>query len=100
MMEQGLLHLYWGDGKGKTTAAMGLAAILLWACRFPRAAGFQSGISVPCGRGRFFMTSTGACRRCLCCFDRIVSSLPEQDSDLVPLVWRMHACPVCGFSPG
>ena len=24
MMEQGLLHLYWGDGKGKTTAAMGL----------------------------------------------------------------------------
>ena len=25
MMEQGLLHLYWGDGKGKTTAAMGLA---------------------------------------------------------------------------
>ena len=25
MMEQGLLHLYWGDGKGKTPAAMGLA---------------------------------------------------------------------------
>jgi cob(I)alamin adenosyltransferase len=24
-MEQGLLHLYYGDGKGKTTAAMGLA---------------------------------------------------------------------------
>lgn len=24
-MEQGLTHLYWGDGKGKTTAAMGLA---------------------------------------------------------------------------
>ena len=24
-MEQGLLHLYWGAGKGKTTAAMGLA---------------------------------------------------------------------------
>lgn len=24
-MEQGLLHLYWGDGKGKTTAAVGLA---------------------------------------------------------------------------
>lgn len=24
-MERGLLHLYWGDGKGKTTAAMGLA---------------------------------------------------------------------------
>lgn len=24
-MEQGFLHLYWGDGKGKTTAAMGLA---------------------------------------------------------------------------
>ena len=24
-MEQGLMHLYWGDGKGKTTAAMGLA---------------------------------------------------------------------------
>ena len=24
-MECGLLHLYWGDGKGKTTAAMGLA---------------------------------------------------------------------------
>ena len=21
----GMLHLYWGDGKGKTTAAMGLA---------------------------------------------------------------------------
>lgn len=25
MRETGLLHLYWGDGKGKTTAAMGLA---------------------------------------------------------------------------
>ena len=24
-MEKGLIHLYWGDGKGKTTAAMGLA---------------------------------------------------------------------------
>ena len=24
-MENGLLHLYYGDGKGKTTAAMGLA---------------------------------------------------------------------------
>ncbi len=24
-MELGLVHLYWGDGKGKTTAAMGLA---------------------------------------------------------------------------
>lgn len=24
-MEMGLCHLYWGDGKGKTTAAMGLA---------------------------------------------------------------------------
>ena len=24
-MERGLLHLYWGDGKGKTTAAVGLA---------------------------------------------------------------------------
>ena len=24
-MERGLLHLYWGNGKGKTTAAMGLA---------------------------------------------------------------------------
>lgn len=24
-MENGLCHLYWGDGKGKTTAAMGLA---------------------------------------------------------------------------
>lgn len=24
-MEQGLIHLYWGEGKGKTTAAMGLA---------------------------------------------------------------------------
>lgn len=24
-MEQGLVHLYWGEGKGKTTAAMGLA---------------------------------------------------------------------------
>lgn len=24
-MENGLVHLYWGDGKGKTTAAMGLA---------------------------------------------------------------------------
>ena len=29
MMEQGLLHLYWGDGKGKTTAAMGLALSLI-----------------------------------------------------------------------
>ena len=25
-MENGLLHLYYGDGKGKTTAAMGHAA--------------------------------------------------------------------------
>lgn len=25
MEKMGLLHLYWGDGKGKTTAAMGLA---------------------------------------------------------------------------
>ena len=25
MMQQGLVHLYWGEGKGKTTAAMGLA---------------------------------------------------------------------------
>lgn len=24
-MDKGLMHLYWGDGKGKTTAAMGLA---------------------------------------------------------------------------
>lgn len=24
-MEKGLVHLYWGDGKGKTTAAMGVA---------------------------------------------------------------------------
>lgn len=24
-MDKGLIHLYWGDGKGKTTAAMGLA---------------------------------------------------------------------------
>ncbi len=24
-MKQGLVHLYWGEGKGKTTAAMGLA---------------------------------------------------------------------------
>ena len=24
-MELGLVHLYWGEGKGKTTAAMGLA---------------------------------------------------------------------------
>ena len=24
-MNKGLMHLYWGDGKGKTTAAMGLA---------------------------------------------------------------------------
>lgn len=24
-MERGLIHLYWGNGKGKTTAAMGLA---------------------------------------------------------------------------
>ena len=24
-MEEGLVHLYWGSGKGKTTAAMGLA---------------------------------------------------------------------------
>ena len=23
-MENGLIHLYWGDGKGKTTAAMGM----------------------------------------------------------------------------
>ena len=24
-MEKGLIHLYWGNGKGKTTAAMGVA---------------------------------------------------------------------------
>ena len=24
-MKQGMIHLYWGEGKGKTTAAMGLA---------------------------------------------------------------------------
>ena len=24
-MQQGLIHVYYGDGKGKTTAAMGLA---------------------------------------------------------------------------
>ena len=24
-MKQGCMHLYWGEGKGKTTAAMGLA---------------------------------------------------------------------------
>ena len=24
-MKKGLIHLYWGDGKGKTTAAMGMA---------------------------------------------------------------------------
>ena len=24
-MDKGLVHLYWGNGKGKTTAAMGLA---------------------------------------------------------------------------
>lgn len=23
-MDKGLVHLYWGEGKGKTTAAMGL----------------------------------------------------------------------------
>ena len=25
-MEQGMIHIYCGDGKGKTTAAIGLAA--------------------------------------------------------------------------
>lgn len=29
MAERGLVHLYWGDGKGKTTAAMGLAVRML-----------------------------------------------------------------------
>ena len=32
-MEKGLIHLYWGDGKGKTTAAMGLAMRALAAGR-------------------------------------------------------------------
>ena len=32
-MEKGLIHLYWGDGKGKTTAAMGLALRALAAGR-------------------------------------------------------------------
>ncbi len=32
-MEKGLVHLYWGDGKGKTTAAMGLALRALAAGR-------------------------------------------------------------------
>ena len=30
---RGLIHLYWGDGKGKTTAAMGLALRALAAGR-------------------------------------------------------------------
>ena len=30
-MEQGLLHLYWGDGKGKTTASVGLCVRALGA---------------------------------------------------------------------
>ncbi len=44
MMEQGLLHLYWGDGKGKTTAAMGLCP--------PRTGQRQTGChrAVPQGR--------------------------------------------------
>ena len=29
MKRTGLLHLYYGDGKGKTTAAMGLALSLI-----------------------------------------------------------------------
>lgn len=37
--------------------------------------------------------------RCPCCGNRTIRGSLGEDRNLVPFVWRMYECPVCGFSP-